>query len=46
MTYRCDVPCQSTHFADAWALFIDCIGGPLAAAFPPKQAPRPAAVGS
>jgi len=25
----CDEPCQDATSADAWALFIDCIGGPL-----------------
>lgn len=27
--FTCDTLCQSTASADAWTLFIDCIGGPL-----------------
>ena len=29
MKYSCDEACQPATSADAWALFIDCIGGPL-----------------
>ncbi len=29
MAFTCDRVCQSTASADAWTLFIDCIGGPL-----------------
>ena len=29
MAYTCDASCQSTSSADAWTLFIDCIGGAL-----------------
>jgi hypothetical protein len=29
MSYTCDTLCQDATSADAWALFIDCIGGPL-----------------
>jgi len=29
MGYTCDRACQSTASADAWTLFVDCIGGPL-----------------
>jgi hypothetical protein len=29
MSFTCDSACQSTASADAWTLFVDCIGGPL-----------------
>ena len=29
LAFTCDRACQSTASADAWTLFIDCIGGPL-----------------
>jgi hypothetical protein len=36
LQYTCDAPCQEKTFADAWALFIDCIGGPLSI-LPPSE---------
>lgn len=29
LAYTCGTACQSTASADAWTLFIDCLGGPL-----------------
>jgi hypothetical protein len=37
--YTCDTPCQDATFADAWTLFLDCLGRPLPQ-HKPAYAPR------